>query len=88
MGYVYILQNEKGNYYIGSTTDIERRIKQHQVGHTPSTKRMGGLNLVFSQKFDTLEEARYIEQRLKKLKRHDYIKNIIGDGFIKITKNR
>ena len=85
MGYVYILQNEKGNYYVGSTTDIERRFKQHQEGHTPSTKRMKGLNLVFYQKFDTLGEARNIENKLKKLKRHDYLEKIVKDGFIKIT---
>jgi len=84
MGYVYILQNEKGNYYIGSTTDVDRRFKQHKEGHTPSTSRMKGLKLVFSQKFDTLERARYIEYRLKKLKRHDYIEKIVNDGFIKI----
>jgi predicted GIY-YIG superfamily endonuclease len=86
MGYVYILQNEKGNYYIGSTTDVERRFRQHQEGHTPSTKRMSGLKLVFSQKFDTLEEARYIELKLKKSKRHDYIEKIVNDGFIRITR--
>ncbi|MFA5838935.1 MAG: GIY-YIG nuclease family protein [Candidatus Paceibacterota bacterium] len=84
MGYVYILQNERGNYYIGSTTDIERRFKQHQSGQTHSTKRMGKLKLIFSQKFDTLEEARYTELMLKKLKRHDYIEKIVNDGFIKI----
>ena len=84
MGYVYILQNEKGHYYIGSTTDVERRFEQHKQGHTPSTNRMKELRLVFSQKFDTLERARYIEYRLKKLKRHDYIEKIVSDGFIKI----
>ena len=84
MGYVYILQNEKGHYYIGSTTNVEKRLQQHKQGHTPSTNRMMGLKLVFSQKFDTLERARYIECRLKKLKRHDYIDKIVNDGFIKI----
>jgi len=88
MSYVYILKNEKGNYYIGSTSDIKRRIKQHQIGYTYSTKRMQNLKLVFSEKFDTLKEARHIEYRLKKLKRHDYIDKIIKDGFIKISKNK
>lgn len=84
MGYVYILKNEQGRYYIGSTTNIQRRIKQHREGHTPSTHRMGELELVFSQKFETLEDARNVENGLKKLKRHDYIDKIIRDGFIKI----
>ncbi len=85
MGYVYILKNEKEKYYIGSTTDIKRRMKQHEEGHTPSTHRMGKLELVLLQKFKTLRDARYIELRLKKLKRHDYIDKIVKDGTIKIT---
>jgi len=85
MGYVYILKNQKGKYYIGSTTDIQRRMRQHEEGHTPSTHKMGKLELVFSQKFETLKDARYIEQRLKKLKRHDYIDKIVKDGTVKIT---
>ena len=84
MGYVYMLKNEKGKYYIGSTVDVASRIKQHNEGHTPSTHRMGKLELVFSQKFETLKEARYIEHRLKKLKRRDYIDKIVKDGFVKI----
>ncbi|MBI4155883.1 MAG: GIY-YIG nuclease family protein [Candidatus Zambryskibacteria bacterium] len=47
MGYVYILKNSKGNFYIGSTPDLSRRIKQHLSGHTHSTHRMQDLNLVF-----------------------------------------
>jgi putative endonuclease len=85
MGYVYILKNEKGRYYVGSTTNVQRRMSQHVKGHTPSTRRMGKLELVFSQKFETLASARYIELRLKKFKRRDYIDKIVKDGTIKIT---
>lgn len=85
MPFVYILKNEKGNYYIGSTIDIEKRLKHHTGGHTPSTYRMGKLALVFSQKFETLKEARNVESRLKKLKRHDYINRIVKDGIIKMA---
>lgn len=46
---------------------------------------MGKLNLVFSQMFDTLEEARRIEIKLKHLKRKDYIEKIIKEGYIKIS---
>jgi putative endonuclease len=84
-GYVYILENSDHKFYIGSTNDLNRRFKQHNSGHTYSTKRMGELNLVFSQIFDTLEEARKVELRLKKLKRKDYIEKIIKDGCIKMS---
>ena len=84
MPFVYILQNEKGKYYIGSTVNLEDRIRHHFGGYTPSTKRLGNLKLVFSQEYNFLKEARSVELKLKKLKRRDYIANIIKDGFVKI----
>ena len=84
MSFVYILKNEQGKYYIGSTIDIDKRIKQHLNGHTHSTKRLGNFVLVFSQKFESLQDARSVEYKLKKLKRKDYLDKIIEDGFIKI----
>lgn len=85
MAYVYILETSSGKYYIGSTSNLEKRLKHHRGGHTPSTKKLGSVTLAFSQKYVTLAEARYIERRLKKLKRRDYIEKIIQDGFIRIV---
>ena len=84
MPFVYILQNRNGKYYIGSTTDLDERMRHHLGGYTPSTKRLGELHLVFSQEYESLKEVRNIELKLKKLKRSDYIANIIKDGFLKI----
>jgi predicted GIY-YIG superfamily endonuclease len=84
MPFVYILQNEQGKYYLGSTINLEDRLEHHMGGYTPSTHRMGSLRLVFSQEYNILSDARSVEQKLKSLKRHDYIANIIKDGFIKI----
>lgn len=53
-------------------------------GHTPSTKRFGGIELVFKQWYESLKDARIIEMKLKKLKRKDYLDKIIKDGFIKM----
>ena len=84
MAFVYILQSTRdGRYYIGSTTNIESRLLHHKGGHTPSTKRFGSITLVFKQEYKTLPEARKIEYHIKKLKRKDYIKKIIDDGYIK-----
>jgi putative endonuclease len=81
---VYILRNSEGKYYIGSTVNLAKRLKHHAGGYTPSTKRLGKMSLVFSQEYETLKIARYVENRLKKLKRKDYIEKIIKDGFIKM----
>ena len=83
MPYIYILKTSSGRYYIGSTTDLDRRIEQHKSKkHTHSTKRLGDLELIFKQEYPDLKTARKIESRLKKLKRRDYIEKIIKDGRI------
>ncbi len=83
-GYVYILRSENGRLYIGSTTDVPRRLEQHRAGHTRTTKNiLKNCVVVFTQGFVSLIEARRAEYRLKKLKRKDYVEKIIKDGYIK-----
>ena len=78
MNYVYILQSEQdGRYYIGSTNNLERRLKEHLRGKTHSTKRMLPLKFVFGKEFNTFVEARQEERRLKKQKSHKYIENYV-----------
>lgn len=85
MAYVYILESiTDGRYYIGSTVDLTKRLNHHIGGYTPTTKRFGKVKLVFNQEYKYLKDARIIEKKLKKLKRKDYIKKIIEDGFIKM----
>lgn len=85
MAYVYILESLRdGRYYVGSTNNISERIRHHENGYTYSTKRFGGVKLVFKQEFESVSVARKIEMRLKKLKRKDYLKRIINDGVIKM----
>jgi putative endonuclease len=81
---VYILKFPEGGFYVGSTDDMERRMKQHASGHTPSTKRLGEGKLVFKQGYETLKAARSVEYKLKSLKRSDYIAKIVQDRYIKI----
>ncbi len=85
MAFVYILQSKRdGRFYTGSTIDLEKRLRHHKGGSTPTTKRFGELYLVFSQEYQKLTDARKVERKLKLLKRKDYIEKIIKDGFIKI----
>ena len=84
MAYVYILRNEAGRYYIGSTENLLQRLRHHRVGHTLTTKRLSATELALTQEYATLREARAVERRLKKLRRRDYIERIIRDGYIKL----
>ncbi len=84
MAWVYILQSTKGKFYIRSTINLKKRLKHHQGGFTPSTRRMGKMKLVFSQRYQTIREARLIEVKLKYFKRKDFIERIIKDKIIKL----
>jgi len=85
MAIVYILKSlTDGRYYIGSTKDLKERLRHHWKGYTYSTKRFGGVTLVFTQEYKTIKEARTIERKLKKMKRRDYIEKIIKEGVIKM----
>lgn len=84
-GIVYFLKDDNGRYYIGSTDNLQKRIKQHDAGYTQTTRNMRNPKLVFFQEFGTLIEARRIERRLKRMKRKDYIEKIVNDGYIRVN---
>ncbi|MBI5037292.1 MAG: GIY-YIG nuclease family protein [Candidatus Kerfeldbacteria bacterium] len=60
---LYILQSEKGRYYIGSTSNLARRLEQYSRGHTVTTRRFGSFKLVFTQSYGELSQARSAERR-------------------------
>lgn len=84
--YIYILKDDNNKYYIGSTSDINRRLKQHSSNHTQTTRNMKSLKVVLTQEVDSLLLARRVENKLKRMKRKDYIEKIVADGCIKIAK--
>jgi putative endonuclease len=80
---IYILRSlVNSRYYIGSTDNILRRIDEHNNGKSIYTRLTKPFELVFSQNFATLSEARSIEYRLKKMKRRDILERIIENGVI------
>jgi putative endonuclease len=82
-GWVYIIQSLKnGRYYIGSTTDIERRLMEHNLGKSKYTSELLPWKLVFSQNYNNLLMARKIEYWLKKQKDVDFIRRLIFEGRI------
>ncbi len=79
MFWLYILKNEEtGRYYIGSTNDLSRRLKQHSQGKTRTTKVLKTNKLVYTEQYDTLIEARNREKKLKSYKSKRYIEWLIS----------
>jgi putative endonuclease len=80
-GYLYILHSQKNDiFYVGSTNDIDRRIRQHKSGNSKYTSGILPIELVFSQVFSSLEEARKAEFWLKRQKSRSFLKRIIAEG--------
>ncbi len=66
MRYVYILQSLKnGSFYIGSTSDLKRRIQEHNDGFSASTKRYAPWRCVYFEGYSGAEDAYVRERNLK-----------------------
>ncbi len=83
MSYIlYILQSQtSGRFYVGQTSDLERRIDQHNdpsYKESAYTKRLKGPWVcVYHEGFDTRGEAVMREREIKSKKSRKYILNLI-----------
>jgi predicted GIY-YIG superfamily endonuclease len=64
--FVYVLRNPQGRLYVGFTTDLEGRIRQHRGGEVGWTHSRGPWELVHSESFTTRAEALRRERNLKR----------------------
>lgn len=78
MFYTYILKSHKeGSYYIGSCEDVQKRLKLHNQGSVPSTKRYVPWQLVYSEKYHDLISARRRELQIKSWKKRSAIEKLL-----------
>ena len=79
MFYTYILHNEETDrYYIGSTNNLERRVKEHLQGKTRTTKILQTYKIAYVENFNTEKECRNREKQLKSFKSKKYLKWLIS----------
>ena len=65
--WLYILRLKSGQLYIGSTTDLDQRYKDHCSGKACRTTKIDpAVNLVYTEEFNTFKEARRREAQIKK----------------------
>jgi len=65
--YVYLLRSTSTEkFYVGWTTDIKRRVKEHNSGKSRYTKSRGSWELIGYEVFFNTEEAKKRERALKR----------------------
>ena len=66
MFYLYIIKSTNKIYnYLGVTSDLERRLSEHNSGKNRSTKSYKPFILIYKEEYQTLAEARKREWFLK-----------------------
>jgi putative endonuclease len=80
MHYVYVIQSSRDKkFYVGSTNDLKRRVKQNNDGLVPATKRRRPLKLVYYEACISKNDAIRREKYLKTAWGKRYIKNRLED---------
>ena len=78
MFYTYILYSEVlSKYYIGSSNNLEDRLKKHLSNHDGFTAKAKDWKIVYSQQFDTKAEAVTREKEMKAWKSAKRIARLI-----------
>ena len=77
--FVYILQSLKdGNYYIGSTPNVEARLASHNAGLQRSTKSRVPFIVIYTEEYSNKHDALIREKQIKKYKGGEAFKRLIG----------
>ena len=78
--FVYILRCSDASYYVGVATDLEDRVKEHNVGQGAAfTKKRIPVKLVYEEKHESYASARKREAQLKRWRREK--KEWLINGF-------
>jgi putative endonuclease len=85
MAWTYILWCADGSFYVGSTTDLERRFAEHQNGEGAAytrPRRRRPVRLVWSAEFARVDDAFAFERQVQnwgRAKRIALIEGRLGD---------
>ncbi|WP_327050624.1 GIY-YIG nuclease family protein [Halomicrococcus gelatinilyticus] len=68
--WVYVLECSDGSFYTGYTTDVERRVAEHDAGEGAKyTRGRTPVELVHSERFETQSAAMSREYEIKQFDR-------------------
>ena len=78
MFYTYIIECQgNGKYYIGHTSDVNRRLKEHSEGKTRSLRNKGPFVLRYTEFYATKRDAYRRELQIKRYKGGEAFKKLL-----------
>ena len=79
MYHTYVIRNDKGTWYTGSTGDLRKRLREHNTGRSTWTKDKGVWQVIYY-------EACFDEQDARS--REIYLKSGMGKRYLKTRLKR
>ena len=80
MYFIYVIQSlSHDNRYVGSSNNISKRLKEHNLGKCRYTKGRRPWNLVYNESFPSRSEAIIREKFLKSGKGREFLDKIINN---------
>lgn len=78
--HVYVLRCADGTLYTGYTTDVERRLEEHEAGEAAKyTRGRTPLELVHTEGFETRSRAMRREAEIKQMRRDEKLA-LVGEA--------
>jgi putative endonuclease len=82
MYYVYVIESQENrDLYKGFTTDVNKRLKEHNNGQTPSTRSAVPWRLVYCEVFLDKMDAMEREKYLKSGWGREHLKKVLKNYF-------
>jgi len=84
MHYVYVLRSKvDGNFYVGFSNDLKKRVADHNAGKNLSTQARKPLELIFYEAFPDKLDALRRERYLKSNKGKTMLKQLLREYLSK-----
>ena len=89
MWYVYVARSLKdGRLYTGTTSDLRRRLDEHNTGKEPGSKHMAPFELAYYEACQSKSDAFKREKYLKTTYGKRYLKNRLQDYLARYSRGR
>jgi putative endonuclease len=85
--WTYIVECEDGSFYTGYTTDVQRRVREHDRGEGAKyTRGRTPVELVYSERFASKSAAMSREYEIKQLSRAEKERLVAEGGSVEMTR--